>query len=256
MLESTETVRTHTPKDALSVPEWVCTQPEIKLIAKTALTADGYEELCYHPESYSTLLDDIPNEGHALIEFAGRGCYQSHHNPKGRTTSEYVENIINVKHFSVIEHVSASFLIEGVSRAFSHELIRHRHHSYSQLSQRYVDQEELRFVCPPLILRAPEAFYYWRHTVGSDKVRYHKILQILEGTGKPRKEIREAARSLMPECTETKLVVTGNLRAWREFLEKRYSKAADAEMQAVAHQIYGILLTEYPASFHDISYTQ
>lgn len=253
MLEQKETVEKliTSAGDKLNVPSWVCMFPEVRLIAATDLApAFNLTLKILHPESYQS-----GSSSEKLVEFGGRNCYQSHHNPAGRTTEEYIQNIINLKHFSVLEHANATFLLEGVSRAFTHELIRHRHHSYSQLSQRYVDQEGLRFVCPPLIREVPEAFYYWKAVVAGDRTRYGKLVQILEGTtNKTRKEVREAARSVMPECTETKIVVTGNMRAWRELLEKRWSSHADAEMAEVAGRVWELLNLNYPSLFNDIKY--
>src|SRR6185312_361818 len=89
--------------------------------------------------------------GPALVEFAGRACYQSWSkpNPKTATNAGYIKHIIDVGHFSVLEHASVSFYITGISRSCTHELIRHRHFSYSQLSQRYVPEKESHVVVPP-----------------------------------------------------------------------------------------------------------
>ena len=78
--------------------------------------------------------------GQALAEFAGRACYQSWHkpNPATATNAGYLAHILEVGHLSVLEHGTATFYLTGVSRSFTHELVRHRHFSYSQLSQRYV----------------------------------------------------------------------------------------------------------------------
>jgi thymidylate synthase (FAD) len=89
--------------------------------------------------------------GPALVEFAGLACYQSWSkpNPRTATNASLIGHIIEVGHFSVLEHASASFYITGVSRSCAHELIRHRHFSYSQLSQRYVPPGAARVVLPP-----------------------------------------------------------------------------------------------------------
>ena len=89
--------------------------------------------------------------GLALLEFAGRACYQSWSKPNPRTASntDYIKHIIDVGHFAVLEHASVSFYITGISRSCTHELIRHRHFSFSQLSQRYVPEDDARVVLPP-----------------------------------------------------------------------------------------------------------
>src|SRR5690606_12172995 len=97
-------------------------------------------------------------DAEALIEFAGRGCYQSWGNPSGKTNREYVQHLCRQGHFSVLEHANITVAIRGVSRAFTHELVRHRHFSYSQLSQRFVDESEARFVIPPAIRQFGDSY--------------------------------------------------------------------------------------------------
>ena len=119
----------------------------VQLIAKTEFSAP--------PDvPWSTDADGGP----ALVEFAGRACYQSWSkpNPRTATNASYVRHIIDVGHFSVLEHASVSFYITGISRSCTHELIRHRHFSYSQLSQRYVPEHDSQVVAPPGIEDDPE----------------------------------------------------------------------------------------------------
>jgi len=126
---------------------------QVQLIAKTEFVAP--------PDvPWSTDADG----GQALVEFAGRACYQSWSkpNPKTATNAAYLRHIIDVGHFSVLEHASVSFYITGISRSCTHELIRHRHFSYSQLSQCYVPEKESRVVVPPGI-----GVVYWRAQVGN-----------------------------------------------------------------------------------------
>ena len=93
------------------------------------------------------------SDGERIAEFAGRLCYMSQHNPAGRSTAEYLQNILKQGHGSVFEHSTYVMLIEGISRSCSHELVRHRAGwGYSQLSQRYVDESHAAFVMPPAIM--------------------------------------------------------------------------------------------------------
>ena len=96
--------------------------------------------------------------GQALVEFAGRACYQSWSkpNPRTATNAAYIKHIIDVGHFAVLEHASVSFYITGISRSCAHELVRHRHFSYSQLSQRYVPEDDAQVVIPPGLEDDPE----------------------------------------------------------------------------------------------------
>lgn len=187
-------------------------------------------------------------DGQDLIEFAGRLCYESFDLPseKTKTNSGYVTNIVKQGHESVLEHVSVTFYVEGVSRNLTHELIRHRHLSFSELSQRFVNMEQANVVVPPAAGggRAPLSHKH--------KEVYRAFVERLRGEGKSRKQAREAARYGLPSGVETKLVVTGNLRAWRDFLKKRWSEHADAEMQDFASEVYYVLSGEYYDVFADI----
>lgn len=205
--------------------------------------------------------DYVTREYHGpddLHEFAGRACYQSWHkpNPKTADTRDYLANIIAQGHGSVLEHGSVTFYVEGVSRALTHELIRHRHLSFSELSQRFVDVEHVNYVEPPLIRdqsnlhTQDELLSLWQDA----RSAYAKVVaKLAEDTpNASRKQIREAARAVMPNATETKIVVTGNLRAWRDVLAKRWHEAADAEIREFAGLILDHLRAIAPGSVQDI----
>lgn len=198
---------------------------------------------------------DPPTHADALAEFAGRACYQSwdRPNPKTARNDLYLENILLQQHFSVLEHATATFYIEGISRSLTHELVRHRHFSYSQLSQRFVDESNVEFVMPPAIRNAEDV-----NLNGFDEFRdmvleaYTDLVEQLQKKGLPRKQAREAARAVLPNMTETKIVVTGNHRAWREFLSKRLSPGADAEIQILAIEILRQLKELAPSTYQDM----
>ncbi len=205
----------------------------------------------------------------ALAEFAGRLCYLSfgpdagfeggHKLIAGRTSNtDYLANVLGVKHGSVIEHAVWTFLFEGVSRALTHELVRHRHLSYSQLSQRYVDESDVAFVLPPEIQEGTPAFEVWQRACERANDDYRELLALVETQVKDepsatlrRKRARQTARSLLPNATETKIVVTGNARAWRHFIEMRASGFADTEIRRVAILVLRALQQEAPAIFGD-----
>lgn len=191
-----------------------------------------------------------PNDGQTLIEFAGRLCYESFDLPSEKTkeNSGYIRNIISLGHESVLEHVSVTFYVEGVSRNLSHELIRHRHLSFSELSQRFVDMEDANYINPPAV-RALGYQDSWPIKGTEWEREYDESLKAVKGT---RKQKREAARFALPSAIETKFVVTGNLRAWRDVLKKRDSEHADAEMQLFAKEVKRQLLVEYPDVFADL----
>lgn len=159
--------------------------------------------------------------GPALVEFAGRACYQSWSkpNPKTATNAGYLRHIIDVGHFSVLEHASVSFYITGISRSCTHELIRHRHFSYSQLSQRYVPEKDSRVVVPPGMEDDADLRHILTEAADAARATYSELLAKLEAkfADQPnailrRKQARQAARAVLPNATETRIVVTGNYR--------------------------------------------
>ncbi len=189
-----------------------------------------------------------------LVELCARLCYMSY--GKGRkTTKEYLDNIIQQKHFSVFEHANWTFIITGVSRSLTHELVRHRHLSYSQLSQRYVDESAAAMIMPKAITDAftqSEAKLLFEHA----RKAYIQIVNDLSASlpewrtaTERRKMARQAARAVLPNATETKIAVTGNARAWREMIEKRDSVHADPEIRALAQVVFTILHEESPLLF-------
>ncbi|MHB1170663.1 MAG: FAD-dependent thymidylate synthase, partial [Longimicrobiales bacterium] len=190
---------------------------------------------------------------------ADAGFEGGHKLIQGRTSNrDYLDNILNVRHGSVLEHGVWTFLFEGISRALTHELVRHRHFSFSQLSQRYVDESEVGFVLPPEIEEGTPAFDVWQRACSTALEEYRALLGEVETLVQDepkatlrRKRARQAARSVLPNATETKIVVTGNARAWRHFIELRASAAAEAEIRALAVEVLRTLQKEAPHIFGD-----
>lgn len=199
------------------------------------------------------------SDGEKLAEFAGRLCYMSQKNPANRTTSEYLDNIKKQAHGSVLEHVNYSLLLEGVSRSLTHELVRHRAgFAYSQLSQRYVDESVADFVVPPAIVGDDALEGRWRQQMEEAQRCYVALVEELmqryawvDNKVHRRKMAREAARGVLPNSTETKIVATANVRAWRTMLELRASEGAELEIRRLAVEIIRILQAEAPAFFTD-----
>lgn len=200
-----------------------------------------------------------------LMEGAGRLCYQSwkRPNPDTATNEGYLGNILDHKHFSVLEHGVATFLITGVSRTLTHEIIRHRHLSPSELSQRFVNMDSCAAVIPPLYRRAdahfPVAQAHLEGEFENAKRVYGKLVSAFEGSIGPdgekvtRKQAREAARAVLPGMTETKIVLTGNVRAWRGVIEQRATVHADKEIRALAVEIFKQLKGLWPNCFQDMA---
>jgi thymidylate synthase (FAD) len=230
-------------------------EPRVYVVGRQSVDPAGVERfLTDHGLAWQT---DTEVGGEALAEMAGRVCYMSY--GKGRkTNAEFIGHLVEVGHGSVLEHAVWSFLITGVSRSFTHELIRHRHFSYSQLSQRYVDESNSDFVEPDVIASDPELDALWREAVESTRRAYAKLVAGLERkfTDVPdrtlrRKLARQAARSVLPNATETKIFVTGNARALRHFIELRGSEHADVEIRKVAVQMLRLMQREAPSLFSD-----
>lgn len=199
------------------------------------------------------------SDGERLAEFAGRVCYMSQHNPAGRTTAEYLENIKRQGHGSVLEHAVYVLLLEGISRSCSHELVRHRAgFGYSQLSQRYVDESHAAFVVPPAVLDHPALEAEWTRQVSAAQAAYVTAVEALmeqfawvADKVHRRKLSREAARSVLPNATETKVVVSANARAWRTMLELRCGEGAELEIRRLALACLRVLQREAGALFSD-----
>jgi thymidylate synthase (FAD) len=208
--------------------------------------------------------DTDADGGQALVEFAGRACYQSWSkpNPRTATNASYLRHIIDVGHFSVLEHASVSFYITGISRSCTHELIRHRHFSYSQLSQRYVPEDDAQVVLPPGLEDDPELQQIVLAASDASRAAYLDLLARLEAkfADQPnavlrRKQARQAARAVLPNDTETRIVVTGNYRAWRHFIAMRASEHADVEIRRLAVACLRELTAAAPAVFADFDIT-
>lgn len=197
---------------------------------------------------------DIQN-AEALIEFAGRGCYESWNrpNPATATNRGYLGNILKVNHPSLFRHASVTFYIQGVSRSFSHELVVHKHLAHSERSQRYVPADDFLMVLPPAVLENDTETIAILEALGNAaRSAYSRLADRFTLQGQGHKQAREAARSVMPNMTETRLTVTGNLQAWRNFIALRATEHADAEMCRVAVMIAWELKTLYPNLFQDM----
>jgi thymidylate synthase (FAD) len=235
---------------------------KVKLIASTTI---DLRDTPWEEEAQSSPYADPDPD--ILAEFAGRACYQSwdRPNPATATNQTYLAHILEVDHGSVLEHASATFYVTGVSRSLTHELIRHRAGmAYSELSQRFVDVQNARMIMPPAITHevtkaqlragwdAPALLSHINAAWDTAREAYDVIAQRLTSRGLTRKQAREAARAVMPSATETKIVVTGNMRAWRHVCKMRGSEHADAEIRQFAHEVLRQLKEIAPNTFQDM----
>jgi thymidylate synthase (FAD) len=157
-----------------------------------------------------------------------------------------------------LEHGTVTFYLTGVSRSLTHELIRHRHFSYSQLSQRYVPGRGSAVVEPDVIADDPQLHAAFVEAAEAAEKAYDQLLSGLEErfADEPnatlrRKQARQAARAVLPNATETKIVVTGNYRAWRHFIAMRATEHADVEIRELAIECLRHLQVEVANVFAD-----
>jgi thymidylate synthase (FAD) len=207
--------------------------------------------------------DTDADGGQELAEFAGRACYESWHkpNPATATNAGYLRHILEVGHLSVLEHANVTMYLRGVSRSLTHELIRHRHLSYSQLSQRYAPSGEADIVEPDVIAADAQLHAAFVEATEASLAAYRTLLAGLEQRFEAgpatlrRKQARQAARAVLPNATETRIVVTGNYRAWRHFIAMRASEHADVEIRALAIECLRELQRIAPNAFDDFEIT-
>jgi len=246
------------------------TEPKVKLIGKSIVNIDGLiafledSGMCW-PEFQKKLdsnLDLGDDDGNWLIEFGGRNCYQSWPRTgeelKGRTHDEHLKHLIDVGHESCLEHATFNFQIWNVSRSLTHELVRTRIGvAYSQLSQRYVDSSDVCFIIPIAIQELektkPEIVNKWKEFCLNSRNFYEELTTELSELYKEnpnkterRKAARQAARSVLPNATETKIMTTLNGRSVRYFMNLRGGEGVEPEIRSLAVKMFKIMQTEFP----------
>ena len=207
-------------------------EPSVKLLAHTVIVPNAIEQRMEIQEGST--------DAETLTVFAGRSCYQSWNRPneKTREDKDYLRRtLFEQGHFSILEHASATFYLTGVSRALLAEITRHRHLSFSVLSQRFVDESDANIVIPPAARGSEKLMWEFENAATGARHSYRELVEALLDSGLARKQAREAARAVLPNMVETRIVVTGNLRAWHEVIERRTAPDADAEFQEVAGMI-------------------
>jgi thymidylate synthase (FAD) len=240
-----------------SVDIRILREPTVYLVGRQVVD-DGVLDrfLTDHGVAWET---DTEVAGEELVEISGRLCYMSFARPRPGGNRAYVHHILEVGHGSVLEHAVWNFVFTGVSRTLTHELIRHRAGmGYSQLSQRYVDESVAEYVEPDCIADDPQLHALWMEAVGQAHRAYVQLVEGLNERFKEeadktlrRKLARQAARSVLPNATETKIFVTANARALRHFIEMRGNRHAEVEIRKLAVQVLRILQSEAPHLFGD-----
>ncbi len=239
---------------------YLVTRPSVDWAQVAAFLDD--EELPPIPDSIRAGQDDAS----AVIEISARLCYMSFGRGR-RDIVDFINNLLSSKDGSVFEHVNYGFVFTGVSRSLTHELVRHRAgFAFSQRSQRYVDETEASFVLPPALAQEDgdpeEAKALLGEALEAASAAYRKLVsafdkclpaQKFSSNTDRRKAIRQAARAVLPNATETKIFVTANIRAWRHFIEMRAAPFADWEIRNLAIEVLEILQRESPLMFGDFT---
>lgn len=208
--------------------------------------------------AHTTVFDDtfLPNQGAALSTFAAKQCYTAdkfnidQEKIQAQNDKHYLNLLSRVAdsgHMSVLEHGSVTFLITGVSRTLSHQLVRHRLASYTQQSQRYTNMQEFNYVVPESIKNNIKAYSLYEHTIADLKETYKTLIELLEADNV--KNAKEDARFILPNACTTQLVMTMNYRELGDFLGKRMCKRAQWEIRELATEIYKLMNKYEPYIF-------
>jgi len=191
---------------------------------------------------YVKLLTITP-EAEKTIEQAGRTCYQSDSKIEHGSERKLIRKMIEMGHHSVLEHGYATFKVKGVSRSFTHQLVRHRLCAFSQQSQRYVSEKQFDFVEPDSIADTPEAHSLFEQFMAEAKSAYCRLQDL---------GIRnEDARFVLPNAVESEIVMSANFRQFRHMFCLRCGKHAQWEIRKVCLCMLQILQKEVPSVFDD-----
>ncbi|MCX7020901.1 MAG: FAD-dependent thymidylate synthase, partial [bacterium] len=185
----------------------------------------------------------VTPEPERLIEAAGRTCYLSLDKAGEDTAARFCRMLLRSGHHSVFEHASATFRVRGGSRAFTHQLVRHRLCAFSQQSQRYVEERGFGVVEPASIAGNPAAKALFDEHVGRCREAYDELRRL----GVP----KEDARFVLPNAAESEIVVTANFREWRHILKLRGDRTAQWEIRRFAVEVFKILVEYAPDVFAD-----
>ena len=219
---------------------------KVTLLAHTPnpeATVAAAAKLCYSPSDIDTIRDGLTPE----------------------KTAAFVEMLSEIGHESPIEHVSFTFGVEGISRACSHQLVRHRIASYSQKSQRYVSEDSFEYVIPPEVEGIPEAKEEFVRQMQEIEIGYKRLAELLtnkhaenfksqgldekQALQKAKKKAFEDARFLLPNACETKIIVTMNARSLNNFFRHRCCNRAQWEIKQVADKMLEEVLKVAPNLF-------
>jgi len=202
---------------------------------------------------------EVSQNALALIYVACRQCYSekfagdvfSDATVDFKKQEEFVKSIVASGHLSPLEHVKFSFAIQGISRALTHQLVRHRLASYSQQSQRYVQEKDFDYIIPPAVERNPEAKKEFEKLMTVIQQSYTKLLLLMGQDSLSQETVNQDARFVLPQAAETKIIVTMNCRELLHFFGHRCCARAQWEIRQLANQMLEICVEKLPAVFAD-----
>ena len=236
-------------------------EPQVFLLARPAMNEEGLAAYL-RAVGASGWATDAPSAGEKLIEVAGRSCYRSFEpglNPNVTKIREgsktYLENILKVKHGSVIEHANWTFAFFNVSRVFTHEVVRHRAGTaISQESLRFVRLTEIGMWLPPEIRENPKALAIFEEVVETSEKAQQRLAEVLDIEGRPfheKKVLTSAMRRVAPDGLATTIIWTANARTLRWVIEARTEPGAEVEIRIVFGKVAEIMTREAPNLFGD-----
>lgn len=253
----------------------IITEPKVTLIAKQTFVG--------HPDY---LIPDDGNDAVKIGAFAAKGCYDSF-GVNGRSNEKNQLAILEHQHGSVLEHITFTLFVEGITRGLSLESNRHRQLAVSQRSTRYTAEEDAAIVLEPFYANLYAKYEPWLTDPDKDDITpdfkleelnfiaahlatnqmsfdaynrdvawlMHMNPLKLEGFDL-RKWARGKARNLLPHSLETRITYTGNVRTWRWFIESRSDKHAEPEIRRLANHILAVLADEAPVYFQDFEVSE
>lgn len=244
-------------------------RPGVLVLAQTSFDPTALSPFVEAFPGLASVLEDPVSlaAGAGLCKTAGQLCYMSFgaRRTANADAARYFANILRSGHGSVLEHACYTLLVYGISRSVTHEIVRHRAgFAFSQVSQRYVTAQVLRFVERPEFQSDPELHAAFEQRIDRVSAEYRRLQEALsalqragadrlaaEAATDRRKRIQQAARALLPNEAEAPMIVTGNVRAWRHFIEMRASEHADIEIRGLAHTVLVCLRELEPLLFSD-----
>jgi len=185
----------------------------------------------------------ITPDAEKLIEAIGRTSYLSFNKQTEGTEKKFIRMLLTKGHLSVLEHAYATFRLTGISRALTHQLVRHRLCSYTQQSQRYVNESHFYYIEPESVKNNPKAHSIFTKIMDEAKKAYSDLQKLgIEN---------EDARFVLPNAVESQIVVTANFREWRYIIEQRGNPDAQWEIRRMAIEVLRILKKHTPTVFED-----